>query len=168
MKEKKKGLFNINRSGIAKLLLFMYDAVVVNLSYLLDVFTQNILSVIFASCNPTATSSNSDYIITYMIVKIFKYLCENHNIKFQTIFFTQTKIYVNNEQYINMFDYMMCILNKIIILSKWEYVNNETDESSISYFYEIFFAIIEFSIEMIQGTTKSNLLKISIYNNEKE
>ena len=132
---------------------------VVNLEYLSDLFIQNLLSIIFESCNPSATSNNEDYTIAYMIIKIMKYMCEDHNTKFQTIFFSEIKIEHNNGS-INMFELLMCVLGKIALLAKWDSVDFDQDENSISYFYEIFFAMIEFAIELIQGTTKENLLRI--------
>ena len=59
-----------------------------------------------------------------------------------------------------MFELLMCVLGKIALLAKWDSVDFDQDENSISYFYEIFFAMIEFAIELIQGTTKENLLRI--------
>ena len=66
-----------------------------------------------------------------------------------------------------MFELLMCILEKIALFAKWSSVDFDVDENSISYFYEIFFAIIEFAIELIQGTSKENLLTI-IHNKDRE
>ena len=135
----------------------------VNLLYLTNIFIQNLLSLIFSSCNPSVTSINEDYTIAYMVIKIMKYMCEDHNIEFQTIFFKEIKIDVggiNQNKQINMFDFMMCTLSKIAILARWDDVKFNEDENSISYFYEIFFVMIEFSIEMIQGTSRANLNRI--------
>ena len=131
----------------------------INLHYIIHLFMENFLSVIFAKYNPSSFANHEDYFIAYMSIKIMKYLCEDHNINFQTLFFKN--IFVDtNEEHLNVFDLMMCILNKILILSKWNEVNYETDESSITYFYDLFFCVMEFSIEMIQGTSKDNLLNI--------
>ena len=134
----------------------------VDLIYLTNVFFQNLLSIIFSSCNPSITSINEDYTIAYMVIKIMKYMCEDHNLKFQTIFFKEIKIFIGarNTKYINMFDLMMCTLSKIAILAKWDDAKYSEDDNSMSYFYEIFSVMIEFSIEMIQGTSKSNLSRI--------
>ena len=139
----------------------------VNLNYLVDLFIQNLLSIIFESVNPTTTANNEDYTIAYMVIKIMKYMCEDHNINFQTLFFKEILIDFNGGL-MNIFDLMMCALSKILILSKWENVNYETEESSISYFYEIFFCMIEFAIEMIQGTTKENIIQIIDFEDRKD
>ena len=131
--------------------------------YLTNIFMQNLLSLIFSSCNPSlTTSADEDYTIAYMVIKIMKYMCEEHNIDFQTIFFQHIKLIKNKtrKQYINMFDFLMCVLTKIVVLTKWDKASYDEDESKVSYFYEIFFVMIEFSIEMIQGTSKENLERI--------
>ena len=49
---------------------------------------------------------------------------------------------------------------KILIFAKWEQVDYDSDEQNISYFYDIFFCMIEFAIEMIQGTSYQNTERI--------
>ena len=104
---------------------------VVDLEYLLNIFIENLLSAMFRNCNPSPVSENEDYKIAYMIIKIFKYMCEEHNVSFQTIFFTEIKITTGSIS-INVFDLMMCTLQKILIFAKWEQVNYESDEENIS------------------------------------
>jgi hypothetical protein len=55
---------------------------------------------------------------------------------------------------------MMCNLQKILVLAKWEKVDYDSDEKNVSYFYDIFFCMIEFAIEMIQGTSSQNTERI--------
>ena len=131
------------------------NKIVVDLEYLLNIFIENLLSSMFRNCNPSPLSENEDYKIAYMIIKIFKYMCEEHNVSFQTIFFNEIKISTGSST-INVFDLMMCTLQKILIFTKWEQVNYDSDEQSISYFYDLFFCMIEFAIEMIQGTSNQN------------
>ena len=132
---------------------------VVDLIYLLNIFFENFLSAVFRSCNPSSIVENEDYRIAYMIIKVFKYMCEEHNLNFQNIFFNEIKIAIGQYN-INMFDLMMCNLQKILILAKWEKVDYDSDEKSVSYFYDIFFCMIEFAIEMIQGTSSQNTERI--------
>ena len=132
---------------------------VVDLKYLLNIFIENLLSTIFRNCNPSSIFENEDYKIAYMIIKIFKYMCEEHNINFQNIFFNEIKIRIGQIT-INIFDLMMCALQKILIFAKWEKVDYDSDERNISYFYDIFFCMIEFAIEMIQGSSFQNIEKI--------
>ena len=131
------------------------NKIVVDLEYLLNIFIENFLSAMFRNCNPSPLSENEDYKIAYMIIKIFKYMCEEHNVSFQTIFFNEIKISTGSST-INVFDLMMCTLQKILIFAKWEQVNYDSDEQNISYFYDLFFCMIEFAIEMIQGTSNQN------------
>ena len=126
-----------------------------DLEYLLNIFIENLLSAIFRNCNPSPVSENEDYKIAYMIIKIFKYMCEEHNVSFQTIFFNEIKINTGSIN-INVFDLMMCTLQKILIFAKWEQVNYDSNEQNISYYYDLFFCMIELSIEMIQGTSIQN------------
>ena len=128
---------------------------VIDLEYLLNIFIENLLSAMFRNCNPSPVSENEDYKIAYMIIKIFKYMCEEHNVSFQTIFFNEIKITTGSIS-INVFDLMMCTLQKILIFAKWEQVDYDSDDQSISYFYDLFFCMIELSIEMIQGTSNHN------------
>ena len=131
----------------------------INLHYLVHMFMENLISIIFEKCNPSSFLNYEDYIIAYIIIKIMKYLCEDHNLNFQTLFFKKILIDTNEEE-LNIFDLMMCILNKLLILSKWDEITFDSNDSSIKYFYDIYFAIMEFSIEMIQGTSRENLLLI--------
>ncbi len=140
----------------------------VNIHYLCELFFECYLSIIFSSVNPNSISSNNDYIIAYMVIKILKYLCEDHNTDFQTLFFKDIKI-IYEDSPLNIFEMMMCALNKVVMLAQWDMVKFSQVEDNITYFYEIFFAMIEFSIEMIQGTTKSNLNEIiSVQGRENE
>ena len=131
----------------------------VNIHYLCELFFECYLSIVFSSVNPNSISSNDDYIIAYMVIKILKYLCEDHNTDFQTLFFKDIKIMYEDNP-LNIFEMMMCALNKVVMLAQWDMVKFAQVEDNITYFYEIFFVMIEFSIEMIQGTKKSNLNEI--------
>ena len=57
----------------------------------------------------------------------------------------------------SVFEYLLRVLGKILLLSNW--INNRDDELD-DYFYDIYFIILEFLIETIQGTTRENLNKI--------
>ena len=144
------------------------DNKLVNIHYLCELFFECYLSIVFSSVNPNSISSNDDYIIAYMVIKILKYLCEDHNTDFQTLFFKDIKIMYEDNP-LNIFEMMMCALNKVVMLAQWDMVKFSQVEDNITYFYEIFFVMIEFSIEMIQGTKKSNLNEIiSVQGRENE
>jgi hypothetical protein len=139
-----------------------------NFKDIVNLFLENLLSIIFSSCNPSTSVISEDYYLCITIIKIMKYLCEEHNNDFQRIFFEQLKFnyYPLDEKKqldlqtikkVSLFELMLGILCKIIVLAKWEKVKFGFDESSISYFYDIFFVIIELLIEMVQGTEAANL-----------
>ena len=131
----------------------------ININYLCNLFIESYLSIIFSGCNPNASSSSDDYRIAYMVIKILKYLCEDHNINFQTLFFKEIKIDYEQGP-LNLFELMMCTLDKVVLLAQWDTVGFNQVEDNITYYYEIFFVMVEFAIEMIQGTSKSNLTQI--------
>ena len=131
----------------------------VNIHYLCELYLECFLSIVFSSVNPNSISSNDDYIVAYMVIKILKYLCENHNTSFQTLFFKDIKI-VYQDNPLNIFEILMCALSKVVMLAQWDQVKFSQIEDNYTYFYEIFFAMLEFSVELIQGTKKSNLKEI--------
>lgn len=58
----------------------------VNLYLMADQFFLKLVNVIFLEYNPTSMYLGSEYRLACTIVKIFKYLCEEHNNFFQEIF----------------------------------------------------------------------------------
>jgi len=157
----------------------------INLNFLVDYFFKHLISVIFISYNPSNISFGDDYHISCTIIKIFKYLCEEHNKDFQKVFLCDLFfIYTENnipdvnyrktsnafeffsdnmlniigekvEKKIMFFDMMLLILNKILLLSGWEKVTADED-NNINYFYDLFSCVIELLVETIQGTDKEN------------
>ena len=127
-----------------------------------DVLTNNFfidcVSVILNAYNPSTLNLNNFYDSSYKIIKIFKYLCENHNAFFQTIFLRDLKFQIASDgdenKEIKFYDLMLCILMKIITLAKWESVSS-TDKD-IDYYFDLFYAIVELLIEIIQGTPEDN------------
>ena len=57
----------------------------------------------------------------------------------------------------SVFEYLLRILGKIILLSHW--INNRDDYLD-QYFYDIYFLILEFLIETVQGSSRENLNKV--------
>ena len=73
---------------------------------------------------------------------------------------------VNNDDYnkkASVFEYLLSVLGKIILVSKWMIPKEDTPNQ---YFYDIYFVILEFLIETIQGTSSENLSKI--FTNQKK
>jgi hypothetical protein len=148
-----------------------------NFKDIFNLFLENLLSIIFSSCNPSTSIISEDYYICITIIKIMKYLCEEHNNDFQRIFFQELKfnyfplndkkqLDFDNTKKVSLFELMLGILCKIIVIAKWEKVKFGYDEGAISYFYDIFFVIIELLIEMVQGTDAVNLESLVKTNKE--
>ena len=69
----------------------------------------------------------------------------------------KNELHNNYTKRASVFEYLLRVLGKILLLSNW--MNNRRDELD-DYFYDIYFIILEFLIETIQGTTRDNLNKI--------
>ena len=206
----------------------------VNFDYFLENISFHIMNVLIPELNPGSANIRHNYYVTLMIIKILKYFCEEHNQKFQRIFFmkedegisieyslppnqisqednnivffdendefrnsliSESENYLDNDnkengkkgdeyfsifESINMrpnpdiecdellensrhneknkeikgkasvFEYMLSILGKIILISGW---NNPKNTSNLDeYLYDLYFVILEFLIETIQGT----------------
>ena len=66
-------------------------------------------------------------------------------------------IYYNYSRKASVFEYLLRVLGKIILLSHW--INNR-EEYLDQYFYDIYFLILEFLIETVQGSSRENLNKV--------
>ena len=161
--------------------------------------------------NPCDKLISLNYIYAYNLIKVFKFLCEEHNNFFQghlirsvsfdyflsvPILFKSlkqensnnnnnnnsiennnnlsneqsslTKNKINNEEKsflgeknsIKFFDFFLHILNKIILVSKWSDLNNEDINNQNEYLYDLFSAILELEIEIIQGNKPEYLIHI--------
>jgi len=203
-------LLQYQTKPIQKEIFLIYDhsQEAINLNFIVDLFFENFISVIFSSCNPSSVNSNEDYFISLLIIKILKYLCEEHYQDFQKVLFMKLKFDyfskaelsklnslmdeanddsnyksnnhnndINNNKnqdlgnkeskQVTFFELMLCILSKIIIISKWNKIDIEKSSTQKSknetdFFSDIFFGIIELLIEMIQGTSRENLERIKL------
>ena len=155
-------LLQYDTSSSQKYLSFLYNKSKFNIFKIIEGLIQNIVFIFFCHFNPLVSKLNNQYYYAINSVKIIKYLCEEHNQEFQGIFFLQMNLdYINIKgitKVIPMFFIMIHILLKIIMLAKWEKskLSAET-QNQHSYYYDIFFAIIELLIEMIQGTKREYL-----------
>ena len=70
---------------------------------------------------------------------------------------SKNEFHNNYSKRASVFEYLLRVLGKILLLSNW--MNNRNDELD-DYFYDVYFIILEFLIETIQGTTRDNLNKI--------
>ena len=206
----------------------------VNFDYLLENISFHIMNVLIPELNPGFMNIRYNYFMTLMIIKILKYFCEEHNQKFQKIFFMKEDdgisilysllnnnhlqeenniiYFEQNEEFKNslnsdtqysneeekkengkkgneffsvfesiitkptpdiecdelfensrrdeknneiknkasVFEYMLSILGKIILISGWNNPKNIINNDD--YLYDLYFVILEFLIETIQGT----------------
>ena len=60
----------------------------------------------------------------------------------------------------SVFEYCLSILGKIILVSNW--INNKETEELDDYYYDLYFVILEFLIETIQGTRGENLQTVFV------
>ena len=182
-------------------------------------FTKNVIGVFISKINKYSVVNVNEYFKTVMNVKIMKYFCEEHNTRYQSMFYNNTdiseskvivlykrrikhkrkptnktlssefnirtpktvkqiwnvkrnsktsqyskvsgNIFGNTGVYVrkaSVFEFMLCVLQKVIYAFK-------RSEDVARYYYDVFFVVLEFLIEMIQGTTSDNLMKVFDNNN---
>ena len=210
----------------------------VNFDYFLENISFHIMNILIPELNPGSENIRYNYYMTLMMIKILKYFCEEHNQKFQRIFFMKEDdgiaiIYslpsypqsqeenvvffdendefrnslISESEYIieeekkengkkgeeyfsvfesinikpnpdvecdellensrkddknneikskaSVFEFMLSILGKIILISGWNNPKNTTNMDD--YLYDLYFVVLEFLIETIQGTKTENL-----------
>jgi hypothetical protein len=132
----------------------------VDLVYFAELGFKNLLSIIFSMYNPTTLELSDDYHLSCHIIKIFKFLCEEHNNYFQQIFLRKLDFRVGDIQKIYFYDMMIFTLDKILLLSGWDKIKGMRQPEDIDYFYALFSCVVEMLIEIVQGTQKENLSQI--------
>ncbi len=55
---------------------------------------------------------------------------------------------------------MLLVIEKIILIIQWNTARSSAENATKSYFYDVFPSVMEFLIEMIQGTDRANLALI--------
>ena len=114
----------------------------------------NILSSIFSQYNPTSIVISDEYYTACHIIKVFKFLCEDHNQNFQHRLMCEISFTIGNGQNVNFYDMMLFIVDKIITISSWE--NSKYNTEVQDYFYGLFSCLIEMLIEIVQGSEPNN------------
>lgn len=123
---------------------------------LIDIFLKNFLSVILTSYNPSKIELKNDYETCFTIIKVFKFLLERGNQFFQNIVISSLRFdFGDVNTKITLFDFLLIIEIKILILSRWD--RNSTEITNNFYFFNIFSAILELLIEAIQGNSEESL-----------
>ncbi len=142
-----------------------------NLPNLFNYFVENLISVIFSSYNPSAIHYNHDYTTACTIIKIFKYLCEEHNSYFQKLLMKDIEFEVEEKdksklifKKVTFYDMILLICNKVLALSGWESIKKEDD--SVKYFFDLFSTLIDLLIECVQGSRTDNFK--SLYSEDEE
>jgi hypothetical protein len=137
-----------------------------------DCLFHKLIRIFIKDFNPSDYTFNSDYIEAYNLIKIFKFLCEEHNNFFQGSLIKKLSFNYNNyydanvsrnfSDKINFFDLLLLALNHILMWSNWGRSDLKSEDYNIDYFYDLFSAIIELLIEIIQGNTVENLSYIRV------
>ena len=125
------------------------------ITYFIEGFVQNLLGIIFSSYDPSKIKLNYHYYYGIHTLKLLKYYCEEHNEKFQSLFYKCEVGQIKNGPF-SFIDFLLMTLNKIIIISNWDLDSND-EENDVNYFSDIFHSVIEFLIESVQGCSKENL-----------
>lgn len=68
---------------------------------LVNLFFSNFLSILFSVVRPSQCTISSTYFTSITIIKVLKYLCEEHNPKFQKIFFQEVKFRFLADEYLS-------------------------------------------------------------------
>lgn len=158
----------------------------INLYQLTDVLLFQLTGIFFSSYNYSSINFMNEYFNACVIVKIFKYLCEEHNNYFQEVLLRKLSFNINtsnkqNKRYlkkiafkkISFFDLMLEVQGKILLVSGWANNCNSgmqqiKGDSNNGYFFDLFFCINELLIEIIQGCPAETLKEIISEETEKE
>jgi len=133
---------------------------IINFELLSDTFFKNVLSVFLSAYNPTGIEVKDDYETAYNVVKIFKMMSESSFQLIQGIVVRYLRFdYGDKTTKITFFDFLLVIVMKMLILSRWERNSSEENEKS-AYLFEMFSAIMELLIEVIQGNSSENLYSL--------
>jgi hypothetical protein len=168
-----KCLFNILRlmqfdtKGSQEDIKILFSSNSYNHKNLIEKLVNYLVIIIFNNSDPSYSKINKNYMLAVNILKILKFMCEEHNNYFQKILFNKVKLeYISQDNNLpricTLVDFFLFVIIKIIMLARWETVKTSDDENNISYFYDIFFVIVEFLIEMVQGTKRENLENLLI------
>ena len=151
---------------------------------------ERIVMLFIENANPNDTVVSSHYLLSYNLIKIFKFLCEEHNNFFQGrlikgVMYSYMKLKPTMERdmvggheslpeneddlsddddkvkQIKFFDFILHCISKIILVSKWESISKK-DELKNEYLYDLFSALLELLIEIIQGNKPEYLSKIGV------
>jgi hypothetical protein len=177
-------LLQSDYKNMQKELYFLLEENELKLENYIQPFFKQVLSVIFTNFNPSALDFHYDYKTSCTILKIFYYLCEEQNKRFQDIIlnqldielpskkqigarrFTREFLPLNKEESeklikrkgkkIRFYHFLIYILDKIILLSDWAQKNSSYEDADLSYFYDLFTCIVDLLIVTIQGSDPNN------------
>jgi hypothetical protein len=68
---------------------------------LVNLFFTNFMSILFSIVRPSQCTISSTYSTSMTLIKVLKYLCEEHNPKFQKIFFQEVKFRFLPDEYLS-------------------------------------------------------------------
>jgi hypothetical protein len=131
---------------------------------------KKMIHLFIASLGHLDTGVKRDYYDALNIIKLFKYMCEEHNNTFQGFLINQMTFYFDNmDKNLSFFDIMLYVVTKVLIISRWEYSSPDKEEDmNIDYLYDLYNAVVELLIEIVQGNKKENLNQIYVELEDKD
>ena len=159
-----------------------------------ELLSQKLIQLFIEIFNPPDKLLDINYVVALLLIKIFKYFCEEHNNFFQyslmknfnykyvsiiPIFYNEESKNESSEGFkknriydikdINFFLFYLHVALKIILVSEWNKLdyNDENNNRQNEYLYDIFESILEMLNEIIQGNKPEclNILANSIVDN---
>ena len=140
--------FNMTRNRLREILLD-YNKMpnLIPFKHLIENLVESLLSHIISSFSPSKKFNNCQYSKALNIIKLLKYMCEEQNMRFQTLLFKELKFDLivdvtdpDNSKVIKstLFDFMLRVACKIVQLSKWKKLNFENNKVYSNYFFDAF------------------------------
>lgn len=145
---------------------------------------------ILNSKNNNVIVNNKDYKVCCCCLRFFKFICEEHNTDFQSVLFNDIVISIDKFSQITFFNYLLVLLQKLIIisnlgestdvnyLSSINFNSNDGESSSNyiifinnlfsnlfnkQYFFYLMNCFNDLVVEIIQGALKENFKSIVVY-----
>lgn len=139
------------------------------LSKFAEVLYSKIVKILISDLSVEPTYNESTQITAFNVIKILKYLCEEHNNFFQekillkvnykyeawTLYEVSGKLERGTEEAsMTFFNFMINVLTKILLIT-----NKAKEEAHVAFYYDLIYGIVELLIEIIQGNKKEIISK---------
>ena len=139
------------------------------LSKFAEVLYSKIVKIIISDFSVEPTYNESTQITAFNVIKILKFLCEEHNNFFQEKILLKlnykyeawTLYEVNGilergteEASMTFFNFLVNVLTKILLIT-----NKAKEEAHVAFYYDLIYGIVELLVEIIQGNKKEIISK---------